>query len=246
MKSTKKPFYKSRKSEVSNVQPENHEPSKRKTRARRPREELEAEVVTAASRLFAEIGYQGTTVRAVAVDAGVALPVIYWFFPTKHDLYAECCCRQLKADLQVIGKPLSSFTDPHEILCAFAMLLSDRHLHCQLTKIIHRVLLDRDMPVIKMLSDIFFDSEAFRLPSKACQAIVGKRQAELKLFTLFSLVTGHIEHEPFWRFSSTYQKAQDIKPATIALYVLSTIFPNTCNWAQVTKKVSKELGFRDS
>ncbi len=246
MKGTKNSLSKNSTPDTVGAQSESHEPPKRKMRARRPRAELEVQVVAAASRLFAEIGYQGTTVRAVAVDAGVALPVIYWFFPTKHDLYTECCRRQLKTDLQAIGTPLGTFTDPYETLCAFAILLSDRHLHCQLTKIIHRVLLDRDMAVIKILSDVFFDSEAFSLPSKACVTIAGKRQAEIKLFSLFSLVTGHIEHEPFWRFSSTYHKAQDIKPAAIALYALTTIFPNACEWAPVMKRVAKLLGFRNS
>jgi AcrR family transcriptional regulator len=54
----------------------------REQQARRTR----ARIITAAARRFTERGYAGTTMRAVAADAGVALPTVELVFGTKARL----------------------------------------------------------------------------------------------------------------------------------------------------------------
>ena len=46
-------------------------------------------MVKAAYKLFCENGYLGTTIRAVADDAGVAVPTVYYTFGTKAALLGE-------------------------------------------------------------------------------------------------------------------------------------------------------------
>jgi AcrR family transcriptional regulator len=51
--------------------------------------ERKAQLVDAAMELFAERGYAATRVADICEAAGVAKGLFYWYFPTKHDLFAE-------------------------------------------------------------------------------------------------------------------------------------------------------------
>ena len=51
-------------------------------------EERRAAIVQAASRLFSEKGFRGTTTRELAAAVGVTEPVLYEHFRTKSDLYS--------------------------------------------------------------------------------------------------------------------------------------------------------------
>ena len=79
-------------------------------RPRRSRSELGAQIVEAATRMFAEQGYHGPTVREIAEAAGVALPALYRLFVDKRDLYVKCCEAALSQRRQV----LDSFYDPSD------------------------------------------------------------------------------------------------------------------------------------
>jgi AcrR family transcriptional regulator len=46
-------------------------------------------MVKAAYKLFCSNGYLGTTINAVAKEAGVAVPTVYYTFGTKAALLAE-------------------------------------------------------------------------------------------------------------------------------------------------------------
>ncbi|MGH3148366.1 MAG: TetR/AcrR family transcriptional regulator, partial [Rubrobacter sp.] len=45
------------------------------------------EILEAASRVFSEKGYGGASMRAIAREAGVKQPLIYWYFEGKEDLF---------------------------------------------------------------------------------------------------------------------------------------------------------------
>jgi AcrR family transcriptional regulator len=58
-----------------------------RNRPDRTRADKTAEIVAIARRLFLEEGYAGTTVAAVAREAGIASNVVHWYFATKDDLF---------------------------------------------------------------------------------------------------------------------------------------------------------------
>lgn len=47
-------------------------------------------ICASAQRLFAEVGYAGATMEAVAADAGVAVQTVYFVFHTKAELLQAC------------------------------------------------------------------------------------------------------------------------------------------------------------
>jgi TetR/AcrR family transcriptional regulator len=53
----------------------------------RRRDKLESAILAAATRLFAECGFEGTTIAAVAERAGISKQNLLYYFPTKHGLY---------------------------------------------------------------------------------------------------------------------------------------------------------------
>jgi AcrR family transcriptional regulator len=58
-----------------------------RNRPGRSRDDKSAELVSIARKLFLEQGYEGTTIAAIARDAGIASNVVHWYFPTKDDLF---------------------------------------------------------------------------------------------------------------------------------------------------------------
>jgi len=58
-----------------------------KNRHTRPRAEKSSEIVAIAQRLFLERGYAGTTMAAIAREAGIATNVVHWYFATKDELF---------------------------------------------------------------------------------------------------------------------------------------------------------------
>jgi AcrR family transcriptional regulator len=69
-------------------------PAAKTTRTRKPRRRLSADerrarILEAAGELFAEGGYEGTSIDRIAHAAGVSAPVIYDHFASKKDLYTQ-------------------------------------------------------------------------------------------------------------------------------------------------------------
>lgn len=53
----------------------------------RPRSDIEPRIVHAARRRFLTDGVDGATLRNIAKDAGTSIGMIYYYFPTKDDLF---------------------------------------------------------------------------------------------------------------------------------------------------------------
>jgi len=71
------------------------EPNPRPTRAEQ-RRQSEQSILTAARRLFADLGYDRTTIRAVARAAGVDAGLVMHYFGSKDELFARAA--ELGAD----------------------------------------------------------------------------------------------------------------------------------------------------
>jgi AcrR family transcriptional regulator len=104
---------------------------------RSPRREQQAEqtrrlVLDAAERLFKERGYVGTSVAAVAVEAGVSPETVYGHFGSKRVLLGELFRRAVRgADPapvpeQEVPRRLAAITDQREQLRLFAADITPR------------------------------------------------------------------------------------------------------------------------
>ena len=71
-----------------------------RNRPERSRDDKTAELVSIAQRLFLEQGYEGTTIAAIAREAGIATNVVHWYFPTKDDLFVAALDSLQSEDLE--------------------------------------------------------------------------------------------------------------------------------------------------
>ncbi len=93
-------------------------------------EERRAAIIEAATRLFAERGFRGTTTRALAEAVGVTEPVLYEHFKSKHDLYwaiIEARLRETVAQGTALLRPYVEAGDDRAFFTRLAEFILDSH-----------------------------------------------------------------------------------------------------------------------
>ncbi|ARF59524.1 TetR/AcrR family transcriptional regulator [Streptomyces gilvosporeus] len=103
-----------------------HTPSAGSRRARRVRmtgAERREQLLDIGRTLFAERGFEGTSVEEIAAKAGVSKPVVYEHFGGKEGLYAVVVDREMRQLLDMVTGALTA-GHPRELLeqAAFALL----------------------------------------------------------------------------------------------------------------------------
>ena len=82
------------------------------------REENERVILAAAETVFAEQGFGGATIAAIAARAGVPKPNVYYYFPTKERLYRAVIERVLTEWLAAAAA-FDTSDDPAEALASY-------------------------------------------------------------------------------------------------------------------------------
>lgn len=82
------------------------------------REENERAILTAAEAVFAEHGFGGATMAAIAAKAGVPKPNVHYYFPTKETLYRAVVERVLIAWLEAAAS-FDTSEDPADALTSY-------------------------------------------------------------------------------------------------------------------------------
>ena len=82
------------------------------------REENERAILAAAEAVFAEQGFGGATMAAIAARAGVPKPNVYYYFPTKERLYRAVIERVLNEWLEAASS-FDTSDDPAEALTSY-------------------------------------------------------------------------------------------------------------------------------
>jgi AcrR family transcriptional regulator len=86
--------------------------------------ERREQLITVARALFAERGFEGTSVEEIAAQAGVSKPVVYEHFGGKEGLYAVVVDREVRTLLDGIGGSLTSGSE-RELIEQAALALLD-------------------------------------------------------------------------------------------------------------------------
>lgn len=80
----------------------------------RPRTDIEPRIISAAAARFAESGVEAASLRSIAKDAGTSIGMVYYYFPTKDELFfavVEKVYAALLEDLTQAIKCEGSFED---------------------------------------------------------------------------------------------------------------------------------------
>jgi TetR/AcrR family transcriptional repressor of uid operon len=78
--------------------------------------EVRRRILDGANRAFRETGYRGTSIPAIAREAGVSVGQIYRFFPGKQELFLGVCQERTDLKLNELAVRLSGISDPQERL----------------------------------------------------------------------------------------------------------------------------------
>jgi AcrR family transcriptional regulator len=98
--------------------------AKRDGRARMTGKERREQLLDIGRSLFAQKGFDATSVEEIALNAGVSKPVVYEHFGGKEGLYAVVVDREMSKLLAAITGALTSTGSPRQLLerAAFALL----------------------------------------------------------------------------------------------------------------------------
>lgn len=83
------------------------------------RDRLEQAILAAATRLFAECGFEGTTIAAVAERAGISKQNLLYYFPTKNSLYQRVLDDVLDDWLERMAHLAEPGAEPADVLRAY-------------------------------------------------------------------------------------------------------------------------------
>ena len=99
--------------------------------SRQTSEDRRAQVLEAATKEFAELGYQGASTAAIAKRAGISQPYIYALFPNKAELFLAAHDRVTGRIRARFEKAVKGATSPEDALermgQTYPELIGDRH-----------------------------------------------------------------------------------------------------------------------
>lgn len=99
--------------------------TKRPTRARMTGKERSEQLIEIGRALFAEKGFESTSVEDIAARAGVSKPVVYEHFGGKEGLYAVIVDREVQRLLVTLTEPLKTNAHPKVLVETTALALFD-------------------------------------------------------------------------------------------------------------------------
>ncbi|WP_069816330.1 TetR/AcrR family transcriptional regulator [Streptomyces sp. TP-A0874] len=102
---------------------------RRSRRVRMTGKERREQLLTIGRTLFAEKGFEGTSVEEIAAKAGVSKPVVYEHFGGKEGLYAVVVDREMRTLLDMVTGALTA-GHPRELCEQAAFALLDYIDHC--------------------------------------------------------------------------------------------------------------------
>ena len=100
-----------------------------KNRQQIPREERSDELLAVATELFLQHGYDGTTMAAISAAAGVAPANVYWYFPSKDDIFAAVMDRRLGREMRALEHELREVDALSALLRGLSDMRAFRSLH---------------------------------------------------------------------------------------------------------------------
>ena len=101
----------------------------RKRNHRVPSEKRRAQILRAATKLFAKQGFNGTTTREIADRVGVKETILFRLFPSKRELYWAVIDEKTRAHSgrQVLERQLAAETDERKMFATIAQDILERN-----------------------------------------------------------------------------------------------------------------------
>ena len=166
-------------------------------------------VLSLAISLFAKKGYNGVSIRELAIAANLSVAGIYHYFPDKQSLYQEAVKQCFFNKTLSFSNIWQSDASPEDKLrlfvhCILKVMLDDKDFH----NLLQHELLLADEVRLKLLADNIFRDE-FNELLKLSSQLFPRQPAYLMAISILSLVFSHLELQPLGLFLSDYQEKYD-------------------------------------
>jgi AcrR family transcriptional regulator len=188
-------------------------------------------ILKIATRRFAAVGYEATSMRSIASRARVTLPTIYHYFGDKESLYFEVCLTTFspRAERALEFFKRSAASEEARIYGFFVGLANDLLNDENFFKLLHREMIDQDKEGIRRLTERCW-KQSFETLIKSFQHVVAAHRDPSEItFACFALMLGLVEFRrkaPFLRENL----GKYYTPEALAELVLRTTVPEI-NWA---------------
>jgi TetR/AcrR family transcriptional regulator len=157
------------------------------------REENERTILAAAEAVFAEHGFRGATMAAIAARAGVPKPNVHYYFPTKETLYRAVVERVLIPWLDAAAS-FDASDDPAEALAAYIGSKMDLARSMPLSSQIWASEIMRGAPVIQDFLDTTL-TEWVRLRERAARRWIAEGKLKpIEPRILFYMIWATTQH----------------------------------------------------
>lgn len=97
-----------------------------------PRDERASELLAAATRVFVANGYAATTMTDISQAAGVARANIYWYFPSKDDVFAAVMNELYGAEIAELESRNADLDAYTRLVTGLKQLYPYRSLHLEM------------------------------------------------------------------------------------------------------------------
>jgi AcrR family transcriptional regulator len=144
----------------------------------RPASDISGRILRAARERFLEEGVDGASLRAIAREAGTNLGMVYYYYPTKDDLFLSVIENVYGRILEDISKPLmvpdQSTEDKIREMFAYFAALSDDDM-----KVV-RLILKEAMASSSRLGRIFERFSRGHVPMLLAMIVAGRQREEVR------------------------------------------------------------------
>lgn len=152
------------------------------------------DILQCASRLFAQDGYEGVSVRQIADALDLSVPAIYIYFKDKRQLYLECTLAVFQRGTVAIAEVLAEQTDPKDAVRAVVrtlvrILIEDE----ELARLFQWELATIDTEGLLLLEQAAFRDSVTQLQALMRQA-TGQDVSRLDVVAIFALAFGLIQY----------------------------------------------------
>jgi len=194
-----------------------------------------AEILRAASDLFADKGYEGASIRNLAAAVGVSIPTIYLYFGSKRNLYDEVCAHIFSEHRAAHAANLDLEGDDRTRLYRYILSIAtdlmsdDRYL-----KFAHREMLEQNASGLKKFSRRAFHDAVSRAGEICDRLSPERKDGYVRIYVAVTLIFGLV---------STLRAGKYLHPGLNKMYnaknmtkhVLEQMFPEV-NWSGVDRK----------
>ncbi|MBB35308.1 MAG: hypothetical protein CME88_03240 [Hirschia sp.] len=178
-----------------------------------------------ASAEFANLGYEGTSIRHIAQLAEISLPTLYFHFGDKRALYEECC-REVFAESQIAtDSALRGPGTASERIHAFVVaLITSMTGESRLYRLFIRELLQSDQSILAELLETQ-TMPSFELLRHTLEEALQRPVPIFEPIMLYSLTTGMVQFEQFGGAIADALQDLNDNPRRTASVIVARLFP---------------------